>query len=389
LGWRRATAPDDARGGSDLDPSWRSAVRAGLLAWYRAGHRDLPWRRDRDPYRILVSEAMLVQTTVAAVIPYYERFLARFPTVEALAAAPEGEVLKLWEGLGYYRRARQLQAAARAIVDRHGGRVPSEVEALSALPGVGRYIAGAVASFAFDRPAPIVEANTQRVLARLIAWREPLTAAASRSRLWEAAGRLVPDAGAGEFNQALMELGAVVCTPRAPACLLCPIAGSCRARAAGLVDVIPARVPRPAPLEVAEVGAAVEHAGRWLFLRRAPGRLWEGFWEFPILHVAGADPAGRGAGVGADPAGWADGFAALTGVRVEIGAEIASARFGVTRHRVALALRAGRRIGGRARPGPTHDAASWVPPSGLDAFVMGAAMRRLARAVVAGRAVDP
>src|SRR4051794_31592807 len=213
----------------DRDPLWLDRVRLGLVSWYARGHRNLPWREDRDPYRIFVSETMLVQTTVAAVLPYFERFLARFPDVRALAEADEAEVLKVWEGLGYYRRARQLHAAARAIVDAHGGAFPDDPEAIRALPGVGRYIAGAILSFAFDRPAPIVEANTQRVLARWLAWRQDLKASASQARLWRAAERLVPATGAGRFNHAFMELGALVCTPRTPLCLVCPVVAECRA----------------------------------------------------------------------------------------------------------------------------------------------------------------
>src|SRR5438270_183726 len=181
------TPGEDARteggGAVDLDREWIARVRQRLVAWYEHQHRDLPWRGSRDPYRILVSEMMLVQTTVAAVLPYYARFLARFPDVRALAEADEAEVLKVWEGLGYYRRARQLHAAARAIVDAHGGAFPDDPEAIRALPGVGRYIAGAILSFAFDRPAPIVEANTQRVLARWLAWAEDLKTTRSQSRL--------------------------------------------------------------------------------------------------------------------------------------------------------------------------------------------------------------
>ncbi|MGZ3317006.1 MAG: hypothetical protein ACXU95_06855, partial [Isosphaeraceae bacterium] len=152
----------------DLDQSWVDSVRQQLIAWYEEPQRDFPWRHENDPYRILVSEMMLVQTTVAAVIPYFERFLRRFPDVQTLANAQEADVLRAWEGLGYYRRARQLQAAARTIVDRHGGEMPRELAAVRALPGVGRYVAGAILSFAFDLPAPIVEANSQRVLARLL-----------------------------------------------------------------------------------------------------------------------------------------------------------------------------------------------------------------------------
>ena len=200
----------------DSDPGWIDAVRSDLVGWYRLGHRDLPWRRDADPYRILVSETMLVQTTVAAVVPFFERFLQQFPTVQDLARADETDVIKAWEGLGYYRRARLLHSAAKAIVDQHGGKVPDDPEAILALPGVGRYIAGAILSFAFNRPAPIVEANTQRVIARLLAWRDDLKTSASRNRLWAAAERLVPDQDPATFNQAFMELGATVCTPPRP-----------------------------------------------------------------------------------------------------------------------------------------------------------------------------
>jgi A/G-specific adenine glycosylase len=258
-----------ARGGlgePDGDPEWVAQVRERLAAWYAQARRDLPWRADRDPYRILVSETMLVQTTVAAVVPYFERFLGRFPSVAALAEADEAEVLKMWEGLGYYRRARQLHAAARAIVREHGGAFPDDPEAIRALPGVGRYIAGAVLSFAFDRPAPIIEANTQRVLARWLAWREDLKSAASQARLWQAAERLVPPQGAGTFNQAFMELGALVCTPRAPMCLVCPVASECRARALGLQDDLPVTTPRPPSLAVAESCAVVVRRGRILIV---------------------------------------------------------------------------------------------------------------------------
>ena len=290
----------------DADPSWRGRVRRGLAAWYARGHRDLPWRRDRDPYRILVSETMLVQTTVAAAAPYFERFLARFPTVEALAGASEADVLKAWEGLGYYRRARGLHEAARAIARDHGGLVPDDPASLLALPGVGRYIAGAVLSFAFDQPAAIVEANTQRVLARLLAWEEDIAKSISQRRLWQAAGRLVPEVGAGDFNQALTELGATTCTPRDPSCLICPIAAECLARALGLQDRLPLKTPKAPPLEVVEACALVRRDGRLLVVQRGPVGLWAGFWEFPTVHpsvlvetgraCAGKTPADQGRG---------------------------------------------------------------------------------------------
>ncbi len=368
---RWGDAPDEDRG-------WLERVRSALVDWYDRGHRPLPWRADRDPYRILVSEMMLVQTTVAAVVPYFERFLERFPTVRALAEADEGDVLKLWEGLGYYRRARQLHEAARVVVREHGGVVPDDPEAVRALPGVGRYIAGALLSFAFDRPAPIVEANTQRVLARLLAWPEDLKASATQARLWQAAERLVPASGAGRFNQAMMELGATVCTPRNPLCLVCPLAAECRARSKGLQDALPVKAARTAPLEVVESCALVVRDDRLLIVRRGNGRLWEGFWEFPTIHVSGADPAGRSFGEGVD---LSEGVRRLTGVRVGVGPVVKTVRFGVTRHRVELSAHAARPLDGEPEPepGPGLIEARWEPREALAERPFGAASRRLAQ----------
>lgn len=373
----------------DASAEWVAEVRPTLVGWYERGHRELPWRKDRDPYRILVSELMLVQTTVAAVVPYFERFLARFPTVEALAEADEGEVLKLWEGLGYYRRARQLHAAARAVVERHEGRLPDDPEALRNLPGVGRYIAGAVLSFAFDRPEPIVEANTQRVLARLLAWEGPIGQTATQARLWEAASRLVPERGAGQFNQALMELGATVCTPKEPLCLVCPLASLCRARALGMQDRLPSKTPRAAPIEVVEQCALViEPGGRFLVVRRKEGGLWAGFWEFPTAHVSGADPAGRS--FGGEPLALEEAVRRLTGVGVRVGPAVKTLRFGVTRYRVSLTAHVATLLDGpdeapEPSPGPGLDRVAWERPEGLAALTMGSAQRRLASWAVTHR----
>ena len=370
----------------DLDPDWIDRVRRALRAWYDQGHRDLPWRREHDPYRILVSETMLVQTTVAAVIPFYERFLARFPTARDLAEADEADVLKAWEGLGYYRRARQLQEAARAIVRDHGGVIPADLDAIRALPGVGRYIAGAVLSFAFDRPAPIVEANTQRVLARWLAWPNDLAASASQARLWDAAGRLVPREGAGRFNQAFMELGATVCTLKSPMCLICPVSQDCRARDLGVQDRLPVKSPRPAPLAVVEASAVVVHDDRVLIVRRKAGGLWGGFWEFPTIHLSGADPGGRSF---EEPVDLAEGIHRLTGIVVKVGPVVQTIRFGVTKHRVELTAHVAiaSNPSDTMTPGPGLDRISWETPEGLARHPFGAAGRRLA-AWVATRGAD-
>jgi A/G-specific adenine glycosylase len=366
--------------GLDSDSAWIEAIRRKLVSWYREAHRPLPWREDRDPYRILVSEMMLVQTTVMAVIPYFERFLARFPDVAALARAEESEVVKAWEGLGYYRRARQLHAAAKAIVDEHGAKVPDDPEKVRALPGVGRYIAGAILSFAFDRPAPILEANTQRVLARWLAMREDLKTSAAQARLWEAAGRLVPEKDAGIFNQAFMELGALICAPRAPMCLVCPVAAECRARALGLQDSLPAVVPRSAPLVAKEAAAIVFRQGRVLIVKRGDGRLWEGFHEFPTVHVAGADPAGRAFEDG--PVGLSEGVRRLTGVRSEVGLLAVALTYGVTKHRVRLEAFEATGLSEELIPGPGLGAAFWEIPEKLSSHAFSAAGRKLIEWVV-------
>jgi A/G-specific adenine glycosylase len=360
----------------DLDPAWRDRVRVRLVDWYEGAGRKLPWREDRDPYRILVSEMMLVQTTVAAVVPYFARFLDRFPTLSALAEADEADVLKAWEGLGYYRRARQLQAAARAIVGDHGGAFPDDPESIRALPGVGRYIAGALLSFAFDRPAPIVEANTQRVLARWLAWGEDLKSTRSQERLWEAAGRLVPEAGAGTFNQAFMELGALVCIPRAPLCLACPVSGECLSRKLGVQDRIPVSTPKAPPKEVVEACVLVVREGELLIVKRGTGRLWEHFWEFPTIHLAGPDLAGRGFDEG-EPVDLAEGVRRLTGVRASVGPASKVIRFGVTTHRVTLEVRPATWLESEPTPGPGLVDAAWEPVEALGRYTLSSATRRL------------
>ncbi|SIO58689.1 A/G-specific DNA-adenine glycosylase [Singulisphaera sp. GP187] len=370
------TVPDapQATASPDLDPVWVARIRERLVAWYAEAQRPLPWRADRDPYRVLVSEMMLVQTTVTAVIPYFERFLNQFPTIEALAAADETEVLKAWEGLGYYRRARQLHAAARAVVTEHGGAFPTTPEAIRALPGVGRYIAGAIQSFAFDQPAPIVEANTQRVLARWLAWREDLKSSRTQARLWETAERLVPPEGAGVFNQAFMELGALLCTPRSPSCLVCPVAAECGARVLGIQDQVPTTTPKPPPLEVAEACGLIARGGRVLIVQRGPGRLWEHFWEFPTIHLTGVDPAGRSF---ADAVDLAEGIQRLTGVRVRMGPVVQTVRFSVTKHRVQLDASTGVGLSETLKPGPGLVRAIWEKPENLPSYPFGAASRRL------------
>lgn len=261
-----------------------SGVGRDLLKWYRRHRRDLPWRRSRDPYAVWLSEMMLQQTQVATVIPYYQRFLGAFPTVHSLAAAPLERVLALWAGLGYYARARNLHAAAIQVVTRHGGKFPDTVAGLLSLPGIGRYTAGAIASIAFDRRAPIVDGNVARVLARLFLIRTPIKTPATQKRLWSLAESLLPARACGDFNQALMELGATVCTPGSPRCESCPLQRTCAARAANIVGQIPRRARPPALRRMHVVVAALHDADRYLFERRPDNGLWGGLWQWPTIE---------------------------------------------------------------------------------------------------------
>jgi A/G-specific adenine glycosylase len=267
------------------------AIRRALLDWYARHKRDLPWRRTRDPYAIWLSETMLQQTRVETVIPYYERFLARFPTVQALADAEPDAVTQLWSGLGYYSRARNLHAAARRVVEEHGGDLPRDVDGLRGLPGVGRYTAGAVASIAFDRPAPIVDGNVARVLARVLDLREDVAAPATQARLWQTAEDLASGPRPGDLNQALMELGALICTPRAPKCLLCPLRESCHALATGDPEALPIKKKAAAPKRIEAAAALLARSGRLLAVRRPPEGLLGGLWDLPGGELARGESA--------------------------------------------------------------------------------------------------
>ncbi len=258
-----------------------AAVGASLLPWFRANARDLPWRRDRSPYAVWVSELMLQQTRVDTVIPYFERWMRRFPDCATLAAAPLGEVLKAWEGLGYYARARNLHAAARRVCDDFGGTLPSDYAQLRSLPGIGPYTAAAIASFAFGGRHAVLDGNVERVLARLCAIDAPLKAPDTQRGLRELADRLLGDADPALFNEAMMELGALVCTPRDPACGVCPLRVPCRARRRVPSDY-PAKAPAK-PIPTLVVGAAVtwRDDGNFLIALRHPKGLLGGLWEFP------------------------------------------------------------------------------------------------------------
>ena len=274
-------------------------IRQDLLRWYDDVARDLPWRRTRDPYAIWVSEVMLQQTRVETVIPYYERFLERFPTPEALAEADEDSVLSQWSGLGYYRRARLLHAGVREVVAQYGGKVPEEPERRLGLPGVGRYTAGAIGSIAFDKEEPIVDGNVTRVLARVFRIRTPVGSSETTRRLWELAGLLVLGERPGALNQAVMELGATLCRPKQARCDACPLARHCEARKRGEVDELPVSKPRKAPAELrlsAVVASSGRGAARSVWLTKGDSALFGGLWGVPMTEGRPRD-ALRQAGV--------------------------------------------------------------------------------------------
>lgn len=293
-------------------PSSPTAFRRALLAWYDAEARDLPWRNTLDPYRVWVSEVMLQQTRVETVVPYYLRWMERFPDLESLAEAPEEEVLGAWAGLGYYSRARNLHRGVQVVRERYDGAVPADPVELRALPGVGEYTAGAVASIAFGVAVPAVDGNVRRVMARLTDTPDPTP---GELRAWAAAQ--VDPVRPGDFNQALMELGATTCTPRTPRCEQCPVLFACRSAAAGSQGERPLPRRRPSVREV-EVGVALLVTGagegvRVLVRQRPSTGLLASMWEFPGDEVAGpvsaasVMTAGRRAALGLVPAGWLEG----------------------------------------------------------------------------------
>ncbi|MEX2461144.1 MAG: A/G-specific adenine glycosylase [Paenibacillaceae bacterium] len=263
-----------------------------LLHWYERSKRDLPWRRSKNPYYIWVSEIMLQQTRVDTVIPYFQRFIEKFPTVAALASAPESEVLKAWEGLGYYSRARNLQSAVREVHEQYNGVVPSDKSEISGLKGVGPYTAGAILSIAYNQPEPAVDGNVMRVLSRYFALEDDIAKASTRVKIEHLAQELIPAGEAGAFNQALMELGATICTPRAPHCLTCPVQVHCAGRLAGIAESLPvktkAKPPRLERRAVALVVGSGAHAGQLLIRQRPQDGLLARMWELPHAELPSA-----------------------------------------------------------------------------------------------------
>lgn len=310
------------------DAAWLRRFRRKLLAWYACNARDLAWRRAPDAYHVWVSEIMLQQTQVATVERYFPRFIAAFPTPAHLASAPEHEVLRLWEGLGYYRRARQLHRAAQEVMREHDGKFPTDRDAARRLPGIGRYTAGAILSIAYDAREPILEANTIRLFSRLIAYRDDPRKKAGQDLLWRLAESLLPRRGSSKLNQALMELGSLVCTPRNPACLCCPLVELCPTFRQSIAHLIPRPKPRPKVELVREALVVVRHREKVLLRQRQPGERWAGLWDFPRFDISSC--AGR------EPAEIVACLAAATGVSARLAEPLATLKHGVTRFRITL-----------------------------------------------------
>jgi len=344
-----------------------------LLDWYQLHARDLPWRRTQDPYAIWVSEIMLQQTQVKTVIPFWQRWMNEFPSVIELAGASEERVLKLWEGLGYYRRARLLHAAARVIAERHAGQFPRNVDAIRELPGVGPYTAGAIGSIAFGLPEPILDGNIIRVLCRLEALGGDPKGRVMNEALWCQARRWVEAAGesgrreaCSHLNQALMELGATVCTPRSPACERCPLGESCRARKEGNAEAYPELGARVAVEAREFVVAVLERDGRVWLRQRASDVVNGGLWEFPNLEVKSGTRGGEALLRGVLGDGTTEGWKPLSVVR-----------HAITRYRVTQRAFVAGGVGTRSEvPGGGR----WCGREQVEALPMSSAHRRIAKA---------
>lgn len=357
-----------------MEPRHPEEIARLLLDWFASHARDLPWRRDRTPYRVWVAEVMLQQTRAETAVPYYERFLARFPTLEALAEAPLEEVLREWEGLGYYARARHLHAAARQVAVGYGGRLPDTYEELLALPGLGPYTAGAVASIAFGRPVVALDGNGRRVLARLFVVEGSHRRLPVRRRLTELAISLLPPDRPGPFNEALMELGATVCLPRAPRCPRCPLAHHCLAHRTGREQDFPTRTARR-PIPHYDVTAAVllQGDGQVLVARRNPDDFLGGLWEFPGGRKEDGESLSECL---------ARELQEELGIRVEVGRPFLTLEHAYTHFHITLHVFFCRLLAGTPR---CLDCAEvrWATPEELDQLPMSTADRHIARAVQA------
>ncbi|OYT74771.1 MAG: A/G-specific adenine glycosylase [Armatimonadetes bacterium JP3_11] len=352
-----------------LDAHWVEQLRRALLRWFDAHKRPTPWRDNPDPYRVWVSEVMLQQTQTATVIPYFERFLARFPTVQALAAAPLEEVLRYWEGLGYYARARNLHKAAQQIAQ-NGGQLPTTAEQLRKLPGIGAYTASAIASIAYGQPTPVVDGNVTRVLARLLWLKGDLKTTAAQKQLWQLSAQTIDPQRPGDFNQAMMELGSTICTPTQPRCSECPVSHLCAAYQRNQPTAVPEPSRRPPTRQRVDVSAMIMREGRFLLAQRAPEGLWGGLWEFPRATRQGRESLETVAARAA----------AQVGLHAEPVRILTQVKHAVTSSRIQLYGYLCTWQSGEAQSGEYVNLV-WVAPAELAHYALSAPQRRLAHAL--------
>ena len=364
---------DSSSNASALGATRPDQIAPFLLAWYDQHARRLPWRDDPSPYRVWVSEIMLQQTRVETVLPYFDRWMQRFPTLEALAEASEQDVLQAWEGLGYYSRARNLHRTARQIVSDFGGQIPSEREALESLPGIGRYTAGAIASIAFGKDEAALDGNIRRVLARVFNVVVPARSPQGERLLWQLAHESLPKGRAGDYNQALMDLGATICTARSPACLICPIVHLCQARMLGVQEERPVMEAKPATPHYTVTAAVIQRDDLLLIARRPSNGLLGGLWEFPGGKLEPGEEL-------------ADGLKREIleelGVEIAVGEPFGIYEHGYTHFKVTLhAFRCS--LLDHAEPQALQASElRWVTPSQLTQFPMGKIDRQISRRLI-------
>lgn len=357
-------------------------IRRRLKSWYVRRARDLPWRNIGEPYKVWISEIMLQQTTVATVVPFFERFITRFPTIHALAKAEQDEVLRHWEGLGYYSRARNIHKTARQLVEQSNGVFPQTTEELTALPGIGRYTAGAIMSFAFDLPGAIVEANTLRLYSRLLGLTEDPRTTRSQKILWAFAEHLLPRKSIGPFNQSLMDLGATVCTPKDPDCPECPLLAHCKAANSGLQHEIPIAAKKPEITQVIEVSVAIQHEDCFLLRRYPEGQRWAGLWDFVRFPLGKAESLVPTPGLTATSSVPGKLIAQIensvhetTGANIQLDRFLKELKHSVTRYRISLLCFLASTE--QAIPEPDENL-QWVSASQLDEYPLSTTGRKLA-----------
>ncbi|MFN8614746.1 MAG: A/G-specific adenine glycosylase [Vampirovibrionales bacterium] len=370
----RLTETGEALPVSPAEASLKPGFALALQQWYLSNHRSLPWRKTQDPYAIWVSEIMLQQTQVASVIPYYQRFLERFPTVQTLAQAPLDAVLKAWEGLGYYSRGRNLHAAAQQMVAQHQGRFPNTLAEAEALPGVGKSTAGAILTFGYGQKHPLLDGNVKRVLARLFDVDTPVADSATTKTLWQYSANLLAESeDSYTYNQAIMELGATLCTPRHPQCLVCPVKTWCQSAAAGTQHQRPVKVAKP-PTPHVPIGAAVIwHRGKILIQQRPAKGLLGGLWEFP----GGKQEPGETLEQTVHRE-----LMEELGIQVTLGDRIAQVKHAYSHFKITLHAYSATLVSGTPKP-HCADALAWVKPEELRQFAYPKANLKVIEAIEA------